>query len=61
MTNPLTDSQQLIADSQQLIANSHVEAAIAEGYHPGVAANGTTPRSYVEAMRGLLGELGYAA
>ena len=35
--------------------------AIAEGYHPGVSPNGTTPARYVEAMRGLLGELGYAA
>jgi hypothetical protein len=35
--------------------------AIAEGYHPGVSPNGTTPTRYVEAMRGLLGELGYAA
>jgi NlpC/P60 family/Transglycosylase SLT domain len=34
--------------------------AIAEGYHPGVSPNGTTPARYVEAMRGLLGELGYA-
>jgi hypothetical protein len=34
--------------------------AISEGYHPGVSANGTTPARYVEAMRGLLGELGYA-
>jgi hypothetical protein len=37
------------------------ESAIAEGYHPGVSPNGTTPARYVEAMRGLLGELGYAA
>jgi catechol 2,3-dioxygenase-like lactoylglutathione lyase family enzyme len=37
------------------------ERAIAEGYYPGVSPNGTTPESYVEAMRGLLGELGYAA
>jgi catechol 2,3-dioxygenase-like lactoylglutathione lyase family enzyme len=37
------------------------ERAIAEGLHPGVSPNGTTPESYVEAMRGLLGELGYAA
>ena len=37
------------------------ERAIAEGYHPGVSPNGTTPARYVEAMRGLLGELGYAA
>jgi hypothetical protein len=37
------------------------EAAIAEGYHPGVAPNGTTPASYVAAARGLLGELGHAA
>jgi hypothetical protein len=36
------------------------ERAIAEGYHPGVSWNGTTPARYVEAMRGLLGELGYA-
>lgn len=36
------------------------ERAIAEGYHPGVSPNGTTPARYVEAMRGLLGELGYA-
>ena len=35
--------------------------AMAEGYHPGVSPNGTTPARYVEAMRGLLGELGYAA
>jgi hypothetical protein len=34
--------------------------AIAEGYHPGISPNGTTPARYVEAMRGLLGELGYA-
>jgi hypothetical protein len=37
------------------------ETAIAEGYHPGVSANGTTPAGYIEAIRGLLGELGYAA
>ena len=37
------------------------QRAIAEGYHPGVSPNGTTPVRYVEAMRGLLGELGYAA
>jgi hypothetical protein len=37
------------------------ERAIAEGYHPDVSPNGTTPARYVEAMRGLLGELGYAA
>jgi hypothetical protein len=37
------------------------ERAIAEGYHPGVSSNGTTPARYVEAVRGLLGELGYAA
>ena len=37
------------------------QRAIAEGYHPGVSPNGTTPARYVEAMRGLLGELGYAA
>jgi hypothetical protein len=37
------------------------QRAIAEGYHPGVSPNGTTPANYVEAMRGLLGELGYAA
>jgi hypothetical protein len=36
------------------------QRAIAEGYHPGVSPNGTTPARYVEAMRGLLGELGYA-
>jgi hypothetical protein len=36
------------------------EAAIAEGYHPGVAPNGTTPARYVATARGLLGELGYA-
>jgi soluble lytic murein transglycosylase-like protein len=35
------------------------ERAIAHGYHPGVSPNGTTPARYVEAMRGLLGELGY--
>jgi hypothetical protein len=35
--------------------------AIGEGYHPGVSPNGTTPARYVEAMRGLLGELGYAS
>jgi hypothetical protein len=34
--------------------------AIAEGYHPGVSSNGTTPSRYVAAIRGLLGELGYA-
>lgn len=37
------------------------QRAIAEGYHPGVSPNGTTPARYIEAMRGLLGELGYAA
>ena len=37
------------------------ERAIAEGLHPGVSPSGTTPESYVGAMRGLLGELGYAA
>ena len=37
------------------------QRAIAEGYHPGVSPNGTTPARYVEAMRGLLGELGYAS
>jgi hypothetical protein len=37
------------------------ERAIAEGYHPGVSPNGTTPARYVEAVRGLLGELGYAS
>ena len=37
------------------------ERAIAEGLHPGVSPNGTTPASYVEAMHGLLGELGYAS
>jgi hypothetical protein len=36
------------------------QRAIADGYHPGISPNGTTPASYVEAMRGLLGELGYA-
>jgi NlpC/P60 family/Transglycosylase SLT domain len=36
------------------------ERAIARGYHPGVSPNGTTPARYVKAMRGLLGELGYA-
>lgn len=35
------------------------ESAIATGYHPGVSQNGTTPARYVEAMRGLLGELGW--
>jgi hypothetical protein len=35
--------------------------AVAEGYHPGVAPNGTTPARYVEAARGLLGELRDAA
>jgi len=37
------------------------ESAIAEGYYPGVSPNGTTPESYVEAMRGLLRELGFAS
>jgi hypothetical protein len=37
------------------------QRAIADGYHPGVSPNGTTPARYVEAMRGLLGELGYAS
>jgi len=37
------------------------EAAIAEGYHPGVSPNGTTPTRYVEAARGLLRELDDAA
>jgi hypothetical protein len=32
--------------------------AIAKGYHPGTAPNGTTGNSYAEAARGLLGELG---
>jgi hypothetical protein len=36
------------------------QRAIAQGYHPSVSPNGTTPARYVEAMRGLLGELGYA-
>lgn len=31
--------------------------AIAKGYHPADAPNGTTPNSYVESVRGLLGEL----
>jgi NlpC/P60 family len=35
------------------------EGAIANGYHPGVSPNGTTPARYVEAMHGLLGELGW--
>jgi hypothetical protein len=34
--------------------------AIAEGFHPGVRPNGTTPSRYVEAVRGLLGEIGHA-
>lgn len=37
------------------------EAAIAKGYHPTTSPNGTTPQRYVEAARGLLGELGHAA
>jgi hypothetical protein len=37
------------------------EDAIAKGYHPGVAPNGTTPARYVTAARGLLGELDHAA
>jgi soluble lytic murein transglycosylase-like protein len=36
------------------------ERAIAKGYHPGVSPNGTTPARYVDAVRGLLAELGYA-
>jgi hypothetical protein len=36
-------------------------SAVAEGYHPGTAPNGTTGTSYVEAARGLLRELGYAS
>jgi NlpC/P60 family/Transglycosylase SLT domain len=35
--------------------------AIAKGYHPGTAPNGTTGERYAEAARGLLGELGDAA
>jgi len=51
-----------VAALAELIArHGSWERAIAEGYHPGVSPNGTTPESYVEAMRGLLGELGYAA
>jgi hypothetical protein len=37
------------------------EAAIAKGYHPGRAPNGTTPERYVRAVRGLLEELDHAA
>jgi cell wall-associated NlpC family hydrolase len=37
------------------------EAAIAKGYHPGRAPNGTTPEGYVKAARGLLEELADAA
>jgi hypothetical protein len=40
--------------------DDQVDRAIAEGYHPGVSPNETTPSRYVEAVRGLLGELGYA-
>ena len=36
-------------------------SAIAEGYHPGVAPNGTTNETYARATRGLLGELDFAS